>query len=187
MFCPDDAMAGTPYRPRMRKLCGSNGTRLSKAPEPLERMDDAVRGCDMLSQDNHGAELPVGRPTPDAAGDVLRPRLEKPAQPNGSAGSSRGSMTVLWTLAAMLLTLWILGPATGSVLDLLVHLLLALAIFILLLIMKDLAEEAETAWPQAEGQPCDEERVRQAQISLRTISQTGPTGDPSALCKVEST
>jgi len=88
-------------------------------------------------------------------------------------------MAVLWTLAAMLLTLWILGPATGSMLDLFVHLLLALAIFTLLLIMKDLAEEAEAAWPHTEGQPCDEERVRWAQISLMTISQTGSTGNPA--------
>jgi len=64
-------------------------------------------------------------------------------------------------------------------LDLLVHLLLALAIFTLLLIMKDLAEEAEAAWPHAEGRSCDEERVRQAQISLMAISQTGSTGNPA--------
>ncbi|MDX9820499.1 MAG: hypothetical protein RBT20_01065 [Syntrophales bacterium] len=179
MFCPDDAIVGTPYRPRIRKLGGFNGRRPSRAAEPLDRRDDAVRGFDGLSQDNHGAELPAGRATPDAAGDALRCRPEKPAQPDGGAGSSRGSMAVLWTLAAMLLTLWILGPATGSMLDLLVHLLLALAIFTLLLIMKDLAEEAEAAWPHAEGRPCDEERVREAQISLKAIAQTGPAGNPA--------
>src|SRR5579862_1262449 len=65
--------------------------------------------------------------------NVLVPGLTRPARDNEIYGIEEASMDLLWTLAIILLILWLLGLVTSYTLGGFIHILLVLAIVVVLI------------------------------------------------------
>jgi Family of unknown function (DUF5670) len=65
--------------------------------------------------------------------NVLGPGFTRPARDNEIYGIEEASMDLLWTLAIILLILWLLGLVTSYTLGGFIHILLVLAIVVVLI------------------------------------------------------